>query len=243
MEQVVIGGLRRKFVASARSLGITPHHKDEGEEASDNNALEDVAESAAFVAKDALNNCEADIEEDEESGELTTVSEVDVAEKGFASLMVITACVVSFAHGSNDVSNSVGPFTAVVEIYSTKGIKAGSTAPIWVLVVGGIGIVIGLGTYGHKVMATVGGKIAKLTFSRGFAAQIATALTVLTATQMGVSVSTTHCLIGAITGVAMVEGNDKINVNTIKRIVMSWVITIPAAALFAIFLYQIMVLL
>ena len=102
--------------------------------------------------------------------------------------MVVTACVVSFAHGSNDVSNSVGPFTAIVEIYSTGAIPTGSGTPVWILVAGGTGIVVGLASYGHKVMATVGEKIAKLTFTRGFAAQIGTALTVLTATQVSHSV-------------------------------------------------------
>ena len=97
--------------------------------------------------------------------------------------------------------------------------------------------VVGLGTYGYKVMATVGEGIAKLTFSRGFAAQIATAATVLTATQVGVSVSTTHCLIGAIAGVAMVEGPEKLNKATLKKIAMSWIITLPAAAFGSVVIY------
>lgn len=109
-------------------------------------------------------------------------------ESAFGPLMVVTACVVSIAHGSNDVSNAVGPFTAIAHIHSTGQIPNGGAAPIWVLVCGGIGIVAGLGTYGHKVMATIGQKIAKLTFTRGFAAQIGTALTVLCATQVRVCV-------------------------------------------------------
>jgi PiT family inorganic phosphate transporter len=98
--------------------------------------------------------------------------------------MVVTACVVSIAHGSNDVSNAVGPFTAIAHIHATGQIPKGGAAPVWVLICGGIGIVAGLGTYGHKVMATIGEKIAKLTFTRGFSAQIGTALTVLCATQV-----------------------------------------------------------
>ncbi len=105
-------------------------------------------------------------------------------ESAFGPLMVVTACVVSIAHGSNDVSNAVGPFTAIAHIHTTGQIPNGGAAPIWVLVCGGIGIVAGLGTYGHKVMATIGKKIAKLTFTRGFAAQLGTALTVLCATQV-----------------------------------------------------------
>ena len=108
---------------------------------------------------------------------------------------------------------------------------------MWILVLGGVGIVVGLGTYGHKVMATVGENIAKLTYTRGFTAQISTALTVLMATQLGLSVSTTHCLIGAITGVALVEGSEKINKATIKKIIISWLVTLPAAAMFGILIF------
>lgn len=100
-----------------------------------------------------------------------------------------------------------------------------------------VSLVLGLGTYGYRVMATVGEKIAKLTHSRGYAAQIGTAATVLTATKLGVSVSTTHCLIGAITGVTLVEGYDKLNVDTLKKIAASWIITVPASAVFGILCY------
>ena len=116
----------------------------------------------------------------------------NTTELSFGPLMVITACVVSIAHGSNDVSNAVGPFTAIVHIYSTQQIPNGGAAPVWVLICGGVGIVAGLGTYGHKVMATIGEKIAKLTFTRGFAAQIGTALTVLCATQVRIVFSSVH---------------------------------------------------
>ena len=166
-------------------------------------------------------------------------SDLALAEAMFINLMVITACVVSFAHGSNDVSNAIGPFTAIQEIWFTGQISTNSKPPVWILVGGGVGIVFGLGTYGHKVMATVGENIAKLTYTRGFTAQISTALTVLMATQLGLSVSTTHCLIGAITGVALVEGSDKINKATIKKIIMSWLVTLPASAFFGIIIFWI----
>eukprot|EP00943_MAST-04B_sp_MAST-4B-sp1_P002324 g2324.t1 len=164
-------------------------------------------------------------------------SDLALAEAMFINLMVITACVVSFAHGSNDVSNAIGPFTAIQEIWFTGQISTDSKPPVWILVGGGVGIVFGLGTYGHKVMATVGENIAKLTYTRGFTAQISTALTVLMATQLGLSVSTTHCLIGAITGVALVEGSEKINKATIKKIIMSWLVTLPASAFFGIIIF------
>lgn len=166
-------------------------------------------------------------------------SDLMLAEAMFINLMVITACVVSFAHGSNDVSNAIGPFTAIQEIWFTGQISTDSKPPVWILVGGGVGIVFGLGTYGHKVMATVGENIAKLTYTRGFTAQISTALTVLMATQLGLSVSTTHCLIGAITGVALVEGPEKINKATIKKIIMSWIVTLPASAFFGVVIFWI----
>eukprot|EP00471_Norrisiella_sphaerica_P010452 CAMPEP_0184495380 /NCGR_PEP_ID=MMETSP0113_2-20130426/31119_1 /TAXON_ID=91329 /ORGANISM="Norrisiella sphaerica, Strain BC52" /LENGTH=549 /DNA_ID=CAMNT_0026881537 /DNA_START=118 /DNA_END=1764 /DNA_ORIENTATION=+ len=152
------------------------------------------------------------------------------AEAHFTELMILTACVVAFAHGSNDISNAIGPFSVIMEGSLQGDISHNEEIPYWVLVAGGVGIVIGLGTYGHRVMATVGEKITKLTFTRGFAAQIGTALTVLSATMLGLSVSTTHCLIGAIAGVAMVESASKINLNTLKRIALSWVVTMPASA-------------
>lgn len=153
------------------------------------------------------------------------------AEQRFMKLMIVTACVVAFAHGSNDVSNSIGPFGAILVAYGyVDSTPEGPKIPFWVLFAGGVGIVVGLATYGYRVMETIGSKIAKLTYARGFAAQVGTAVTVLTATQMGISVSTTHCLIGAISGVGLVEGRDKLNFKTLRHIVFSWIITIPAAA-------------
>ncbi|CEP00759.1 unnamed protein product (mitochondrion) [Plasmodiophora brassicae] len=160
-------------------------------------------------------------------------SPVEACEAMFIRLMIVTACVVSFAHGSNDVSNSIGPFAAIVEVFTTGSANGTDPVPLWILVAGGLGIVLGLGTYGYKVMATIGERITRLTYSRGFAAQLATALTVLTASILGISVSTTHCLIGAITGLALVEGADKVNKQTLKKIAMSWVVTLPASAAFS----------
>ncbi|XXQ30516.1 Phosphate transporter [Plasmodiophora brassicae] len=160
-------------------------------------------------------------------------SPVEACEAMFIRLMIVTACVVSFAHGSNDVSNSIGPFAAIVEVFTTGSANGMDPVPLWILVAGGLGIVLGLGTYGYKVMATIGERITRLTYSRGFAAQLATALTVLTASILGISVSTTHCLIGAITGLALVEGADKVNKQTLKKIAMSWVVTLPASAAFS----------
>eukprot|EP00742_Colponemidia_sp_Colp-10_P008282 GILJ01008957.1.p1 GENE.GILJ01008957.1~~GILJ01008957.1.p1 ORF type:complete len:437 (+),score=79.75 GILJ01008957.1:82-1392(+) len=176
--------------------------------------------------------------DDEESDKHYELAE---AESHFSMLMVATACVVALAHGANDVSNSVGPFIAILNAYQTQSTKAVSTGtPLWVLVCGGIGIVLGLATYGYKVMKTVGEQITVLTFSKGFAAQIGTAVTVLFATTLGLTVSTTHCIIGAITGVALVTGTTAINVHTLKRIAMSWVVTIPVSMFASVCLYKIL---
>jgi len=168
------------------------------------------------------------------------------AEGAFLPLMVLTACVVSFAHGSNDISNAVGPMLAILlsdpGASAAIGYQEGDGVPVAVLALGGVGIVVGLAVWGHKVMATVGENITKLTFSRGYAAQVGTALTVLVASVSGISVSTTHCLIGAITGVALADGGgvQSINKATLKKIALSWVITIPAAACAAIVCHSVL---
>ncbi len=168
------------------------------------------------------------------------------AEAAFLPLMVLTACVVSFAHGSNDISNAVGPMLAILlsdpGASAAIGYQEGDGVPVAVLALGGVGIVVGLAVWGHKVMATVGENITKLTFSRGYAAQVGTALTVLVASVSGISVSTTHCLIGAITGVALADGGgvQSINKATLKKIALSWVITIPAAACAAVLCHSVL---
>lgn len=161
---------------------------------------------------------------------------MDNAEKGFRPLMVLTACVVSFAHGTNDVSNAIGPFTAVAEIYFTQKITR-TPSPLWVLMFGGFGIIVGLYLFGHRVMHTIGDNIFTFTYSKGFSSQLATAITVLTATLLGMSVATTHCLIGSIAGMAVVEGLNKMNCETIKTIIVGWVVTMPVSAFFSIIFY------
>jgi len=157
-------------------------------------------------------------------------------EKIFAVLMIFTACTMAFAHGSNDVSNAIGPLSAVVSVLDPTITQI----PLWILLVGAIGIVIGLATYGHKVIATVGTKITHLTPSRGFSATLAAAITVLIATQTGLPISTTHTLVGGILGVGLVRGLESINIAVIRSICMSWLITFPAGALLSIFFYKIM---
>ncbi len=155
-------------------------------------------------------------------------------ERVFAVLMVVTACSMAFAHGSNDVANAIGPLAAVISVAKTGVVGAQSALPIWVLVLGGTGIVVGLATFGVHVIATVGKKITQLTPSRGFAAELAAATTIVIASGTGIPISTTHTLVGAVLGVGLARGIDAIDLRVVGRIFVSWVVTIPAGALLSI---------
>jgi PiT family inorganic phosphate transporter len=155
-------------------------------------------------------------------------------ERVFGVLMVVTACSMAFAHGSNDVANAIGPLAAVISVASTGAVAAKSSLPIWVLMIGGGGIVIGLATYGIRVISTVGKKITQLTPSRGFAAELAAATTIVIASGTGMPISTTHTLVGAVLGVGLARGIEAIDLRVVVRIFVSWVVTIPAGAFLAI---------
>lgn len=159
-------------------------------------------------------------------------------EKVFGVLMVVTACGMAFAHGSNDVANAIGPVAAVVGIINNGGVVAAkSILPLWVLLLGGVGIVLGLAMYGRKVIATVGKQITELTPSRGFAAELAAATTVVLASGTGIPISTTHTLVGAVLGVGLARGMAALNLNVIRNIFMSWIITLPAGAILSIIFF------
>jgi PiT family inorganic phosphate transporter len=158
-------------------------------------------------------------------------------ERVFGILMVVTACGMAFAHGSNDVANAIGPLAAVVSIAQTAEIGSKAALPIWVLALGGGGIVIGLATFGRHVIATVGRKITQLTPSRGFAAELAAATTIVIASGTGIPISTTHTLVGAVLGVGMARGIEAIDLRVVARILVSWVVTIPAGAFLAILFF------
>ncbi len=158
-------------------------------------------------------------------------------EKVFAPLCVFTACAMAFAHGSNDVANGVGPLAAVVSIVSSGEVVQKSALPIWILLLGGAGIVIGLGTLGYRVMKTVGKKITELTPSRGFCAELAAAATVVLASRLGLPVSTTHIIVGAVMGVGLARGIAAIDLRVVGGIITSWIVTLPIGAALASFFY------
>lgn len=162
-------------------------------------------------------------------------------EKVFAVLMVVTASGMAFAHGSNDVANAIGPVAAVLSIVNSGGeIVQKSVMPVWVLILGGGGIVLGLVMYGHKVIATIGKNITELTPSRGFACELSAATTVVFASGTGLPVSTTQTLVGAVLGVGLARGIAALNTNVIRTIFLSWIITLPAGAFLSILFFFIL---
>ena len=159
-------------------------------------------------------------------------------EKVFVPMMLFTACGMAFAHGSNDVANGVGPMAAVVGLVQSGGeVAQKSELPLWILVVGGLGIVVGLATYGYRVMRTIGTKITELTPTRGFCATMAAATTVVLASRTGMPVSTTHIAVGGVVGVGIARGIGAIDLRVIGGIVMSWIITLPIGGFLAALFY------
>jgi PiT family inorganic phosphate transporter len=161
-------------------------------------------------------------------------------ERVFGVLMIVTACSMAFAHGSNDVANAIGPVAAVISIAQSGEVAQKAGLPIWVLLLGGGGIVVGLATYGVRVIQTVGSQITQLTPSRGFSAELAAAFTIVVASGTGMPISTTHTLIGAVLGVGMAKGISAINLGVVGRIFLSWVITIPAGAILSVVFFFIL---
>lgn len=159
-------------------------------------------------------------------------------EKVFSVLMVFTACALAFAHGSNDVANAIGPVAAVYSVVQSGGeIAARTEVPIWILLIGAVGIVIGVLTFGHRVIATVGSGITVLTPSRGFAATLATATTVVVSSATGLPVSTTQIMVGAVLGVGLAVGSESLNYRKVGSIFISWLVTLPAGAALSIFFF------
>jgi PiT family inorganic phosphate transporter len=158
-------------------------------------------------------------------------------ERVFSILVIMTASSVAFAHGSNDVANAIGPLAAIFNIVGGMAIDSKAHVAPWMLMVGGVGIVIGLGTLGYRVMETVGRKITELTPSRAFTAQIAAAITIVLASRLGIPVSTTHILVGSVLGVGLARGIGALDGRVVGKILTSWVATLPIAAALSIFFF------
>lgn len=169
----------------------------------------------------------------------TNSSEYQHVEKLFAYLQILSACFVAFAHGANDVANAIGPMSAVISVAMAGGesIAAKAPVPLWVLGLGGFGIVLGLATWGWRVMETVGRNITHLTPTRGFSAEISAALTIVLASKLGLPISTTHTLVGAVIGVGLARGISAVNLVTLRDVAISWLVTLPAGASLAIIFF------
>lgn len=169
----------------------------------------------------------------------TTKQKYRAVERLFIVLQITTAASVAFAHGANDVANAVGPLAAIVVVFDTGGLitPEGYTVPLWVFILGGAGIVIGLATYGRRVIKTIGTRITEITPSRGFSAELSAAATILFASHLGMPISTTHTLVGSVIGVGLARGIPALDLNVVGRIALSWVLTLPAAGGTAFVLY------
>ena len=148
--------------------------------------------------------------------------------------------MIAFSHGSNDVANAIGPVSTVLDVIRNGTVSDTATFSPWLLAFGGLGIVIGLATWGWRVIETIGKKITELTPTRGFCAEFGAATTILFASKLGMPVSTTHCLVGAVLGVGVAGGIKAINLNTIRDIVLCWIVTLPASAFLSVLMYYLL---
>ncbi|MBD2525116.1 inorganic phosphate transporter [Nostoc sp. FACHB-133] len=161
-------------------------------------------------------------------------------ERLFGRFQLLSACFVAFAHGSNDVGNAIAPLAAIVYINRTGSVPTdGLTIPLWILILGGAGIVGGLAVWGKKVIATIGENIIALQPSSGFCAELATATTILIASRLGLPVSTSHALVGGVVGIGLVQNIKSIKFQTLKGIAAAWLITIPVSALLSAAIFSI----
>ena len=209
------------------------------------NQLEKVSNKAIGEIKDHVKTIVFDLKTVEKEVAVgTTVergsAEYKTVEQIFVYLQILSAGFVAFAHGANDVANAVGPLAAVVSILKTGELAMKTDVPVWLLGLGGFGIVVGLATWGWRVMITIGKKITELTPTRGFSAEFAAAITILLASKMGLPVSTTHTLVGGVLGVGLARGISALNLRVVTNIVISWIVTLPIGAVGAMLFYYLL---
>ncbi|WP_019506900.1 inorganic phosphate transporter [Pleurocapsa sp. PCC 7319] len=165
-------------------------------------------------------------------------------EKIMGKFQLLSACFVAFAHGSNDVGNAIAPLAVIVYVLQTNAVPINNLdMPIWIMVLGGLGIVGGLAVQGKNVIATVGENIISLVPSTGFCAELATATTILIASRIGLPVSTSHALVGSVIGIGLISSNQKVRWSTIKSVVLAWVVTLPVAAILSAIIFSLLLLL
>lgn len=170
-------------------------------------------------------------------------NEYDEVEKIFKKMQIITSSYVALAHGSNDVANAIGPVAAIYAVYKGLEVAGKITVPRYILMIGGLGIAVGVALWGSKVMKTVGEGITTLTNTRGFSIDFSTATTVLTASVLGLPISTTHTVVGAVVGVGLARGVEAVDLGVIKNILISWFLTVPAAIIMSAIIFKILAIL
>ncbi|MFA6119549.1 MAG: inorganic phosphate transporter [Parachlamydiales bacterium] len=158
-------------------------------------------------------------------------------EKSFGYLQIMTLCLVAFAHGTNDVANAIGPVAAIIQSLSLQKVGFATSIPPWILFIGSIGIVVGLSTWGWRIVETIAHKITALTPTRGFSAEFSAAITILIASQMGMPISTTHALVGAVFGIGLAKGLSALNLKIMRNIFLSWIVTLPLCAVMTIIMF------
>jgi len=156
----------------------------------------------------------------------------------FRVLQLMTSGYIAFSIGTNDVANAIGPVAGIISIIKNQSISSTVPVPMYLLALGGIGIMVGMATWGYRVIATIGKKITELTNTRGFSIDFSAATSVLLASKLGMPVSTTHAVIGAICGMGIARGLDAVDFRIVKTIFIAWIITIPATALTCIIFFK-----
>ncbi|NXP28700.1 S20A1 protein, partial [Scytalopus superciliaris] len=181
------------------------------------------------------------------SGSLEEWHEQDKPEVSllFQFLQILTACFGSFAHGGNDVSNAIGPLVALYLVYQTGDVATKVATPIWLLLYGGAGICIGLWVWGRRVIQTMGKDLTPITPSSGFSIELASALTVVIASNVGLPISTTHCKVGSVVSVGWLRSRKAVDWRLFRNIFMAWFVTVPisgliSAAIMALFKYAVL---
>ena len=243
----VVPFLRKKVDATFEAKAAAEAGGEAGKEAfvKDVETLEDESTGWKKFSNAMMSGVNHDVHEIiDEEGDVHDIHEFSekfdpMTEESFKYLQVFTAICDAFSHGANDVANSIGPFAAIWSIYNNTGIQAKSAVPIWILCLGGFGIVIGLATYGYKIMCAIGVKMCRITPSRGFAIELGAAIVIVIGSQLGIPLSTTHCQVGATTGVGMLEGVAKgVNWKLLAKVGAGWIMTLvivgcSSAAFFA----------
>jgi PiT family inorganic phosphate transporter len=148
----------------------------------------------------------------------------------FRKLQIVTSCYVAFSHGANDVANAIGPVAGIIPLATNGEMNPSVSIPTWLLALGGFGIAVGCMTWGRRVMRTVGERITNLTNTRGFSVDFGAATTVLIASKLGMPISTSHTVVGAVIGVGLARGLEAVDLSIIRKIVISWILTLPIAA-------------